>query len=184
MSWNTENANSTIVAHARIDYRYTPFVVQDPEDEKYWDYDGYAPVNLAKAVPVPSKLRTLNWNRILKHIPAQEKDRIKNLILTDYLDLFIDGDHKVIIDFGVLRFKPAETKKILETIDLNMLCQKFLAGKVTLAEYRQFNRGLGYSLSGFSDLSNVGNHGMFRRELDPEFPGKIKAEDCPIWMDQ
>ncbi len=170
------------VARTHIAYRYEPFTVSDAEDEKHWDAEGYAPINLDTAVPVPAQPRRLDWTRILKHVAFEDYPTVKRAVLKDYLDLFIDGDHKVVLVNGILRFKQSKLEALLcEVVDLNELCVKRQKSLVTLADYRAYYRKIGYSLCGSFDISQLGHHGLFTRKLT-ETGDAVRDEDCPVWL--
>jgi hypothetical protein len=162
------------VARAHVAYRYEPY-----QADAYDEVDDNGTVNLDTAVPVPAP-RKLHWPTILANVPTGHT-AARRLILAEYLDLFIDGDHPVEYRNGRLCFKLRDPRPCTEQAQ-EWLCLTIgrANGTVSLAAYRQAGRDLGYSLDGFNELHLNGTHACFSRELTNK--GKVVADQCPVWL--
>jgi len=143
-------------------------------------------VNLDEAVPIPAQARKLNWLHILEHVPLDKKETVRHWILEDYLDLFIDGDHQVVLDKTreCLRFKendPLSGNPIEQAKAWLKVSMAREDRTLSLAEYRQCARDIGYSLDAFFDLHMAGTHVQFMRTLNKDGSGVCKKH-CPVWM--
>ena len=111
------------------------------------------------SVPTASARAPYDWDVILAYVPAERKEETKRVILGCYTDAFLDGDHPVEWDGGgVIRFKADPVLKAIENAGLSGFNEISLArymGIIANDAYLKIHRGIGYSLSGYLDLSGV-----------------------------
>jgi len=120
--------------------------------------------------------RDIDWDHILYHVPAENKIKVSEIVVEE-LDLFEDGDHQVVFDDNVLRFK---TRLHAEYIDLNRMSVDVQLGKIPVEDYNRILRDGGYSLSGYRDARMptytkylTDDDGFYILEFEEEIPKPI-----------
>ena len=133
-------------------------------------------------VPIPHR-RQLDWTRILKHVPLSLHLITRHLVLTEYLDLFIDGDHKITwsSDQEELVFSTSESDWLEAQLHAHeWMSKEWAEGRADLAERRRYMRASGMSLDDAAALPTMGHHGKWKRALDVH--GNVALRDCPAWL--
>jgi len=100
--------------------------------------------------------KDLDWDTILQEVAIQDREKVKVMIVSYHLDLFVDGSHQVVFLEDILRFKPNQLISHLvnsKQINLNQLMVDFNDDKFDLYSFRMFNRDMGYSLAAYTELS-------------------------------
>lgn len=97
---------------------------------------------------------------LLSKIPESDRFDTMELLRNSYPELLLDEDtdHALVWDEGVLRWKRDPLMKHLQQlglIDLNLATAYGQMGKLSNLELRQLAKRLGYSLSGYFELSYV-----------------------------
>jgi hypothetical protein len=143
-------------------------------------------IDVEKCVPIPTQARRLDWERILKYIQTPSRRRhARDQILRYYLDLFIDGDHRVIMNQDEhLYFRQSKSERALSTLWGS--ADKTGAGleKLSVMDRRAAIRP-GYSLAAFAERSDVGTHHVFERRVKDVFgvPQLTHVlQEMPYWM--
>ena len=98
----------------------------------------------------------------LSKIPDDQKDFVWTHLQNSYPEVLLDVEDPWPVYYdnhGVLRWFPDPMLDVLvnkaNSVDLNKLCIAFHMKLLTPLQYRQFNKRIGYSLSGYLDLNHV-----------------------------
>lgn len=106
-----------------------------------------------RSAPKMAGSRELDWDYILWHIPLEKKAWAGQTIIDYDLDLFEEEDYQVMVTPGenYLRFNDTTYFQSIGPggLDLNLLCMKVWREEISVYQFNQLLRDMGYSLAGY-----------------------------------